>query len=123
MKIKYLFKFVILLMMPFFQGCSDNPISVQNEKWECNKENAANKCLVEFDLQRIGGVAPIDVEIRIRAHRISGDSAGGDGYRNDVVANKKIRLQMESDETLHFSEQLAAMGRVTSVVISAWPSQ
>jgi hypothetical protein len=115
---KYFLIYPFILIGLFFQGCSEDQVSIHNKHWECN--NSTNLCLVEFDVQRAKGVVPIEVEIRIRAHRTSASSTGSG---NAIVANKKIRFQMASDENVHFSEKLAVSGRVTNVVISAWVSR
>jgi len=115
--------YILILMATCFQGCSDNPVSIENDSWSCNKINSVNSCLVEFDIQRNKGNFPVDVEIRIRAHRQSGSAGSLEGIRNDVVENKEIRLKMESNERVHFSETLDVKSRVTNIVVSAWASK
>jgi len=111
------------LTMGCLAACSDNPVSIINDEWSCNKVGSINVCEVQFEVSKNSGNLPLDIEIKIRAHRISGDTAGGDGFRNDVVANKKIQLRLEPNETKKINETLKINSRVTNIVVSGYPSK
>ncbi|MDM8564624.1 hypothetical protein QUF74_03130 [Candidatus Halobeggiatoa sp. HSG11] len=106
----------ILILAPFVQSCSDNPIEVQELKWNCEYK----ECEVTFQLINTEPMNA-DVQFAIRAHKRT-EIQGSGAIRNEVVGEKKGKLLIPSGKIVDVKEIVKTNGKTFQIVVSAWAS-
>jgi PBP1b-binding outer membrane lipoprotein LpoB len=106
---------IILVLVLFTQSCSDNPIEVQELKWNCEYEK---ECEVTFQLINRGSV-DADVQFAIRAHKRTRIQ---NAIRNEVVGEKKGKLLISPIKVVDVKERIKTNGKTFQIVVSAWTS-
>lgn len=100
-------------------GCSNNSLSVEEEKWKCQMEDSIPICHVEFKIVNSSQL-PISGNVVIRAIRRTGSSSG---TKQKVLAEKKLLMVIEPREIKEFQEILEDVRRVTQITVSAYSEE
>ena len=99
-------------------GCSNNPLSVSETKWDCRRAEPIPSCEVKFILENSSHF-PIAANVLIRAHHRS-DRRNFGTISNQVVREKTSSLTIQPNEKKEIQEKLEVKGRVTKMIVLAW---